>query len=254
LSCDGETVADPHDASVQSGAGSGGAATGGKGAGPAAGTGGGSAGAATGGIGASATGGLGGSGGSALPPWGHQWVGPGGTGLYLPECDAGKCGAGEECFQLTQEIAYCDAPELDHVLDGGGECQPKLGQCGCPEAGTCEGGRVCIALEVPCSCWPSVAGVCVEPPCSSPTDCPSGSVCLPPSFIRDRRCVVATCAGDAECKATSGGVCVMITHGYDQAGEPELTGIHCAYPGTFDAGPYACANPHFLTGSYYYCE
>jgi hypothetical protein len=163
-----------------------------------------------------------------------------------------RCPDGQRCFRLTQEVALCDVPEREQattceiVADAG--VDDASHDCACPGMG-CRPDQRCVASQVTCSCPPKTVHRCVDAPCSSPSDCPSGSVCRPPSFIFENgdplpsdgtddrgRCVAAGCQSDADCTLVAGGRCGVFVTYPQQGGSPRIS-ISCLYAQRVGACP-----------------
>ncbi len=158
---------------------------------------------------------------------------------FPAECQNGTCDGGT-CYHLSKELSVCDQAQPDPYT---GDCtQPASGpeldfECGC-DGGTCAGDRICAALEYTCSCAPSFYSKCVEPACTSASDCPAGTVCVPASMIGDARCVEATCTRDSDCDAGCAGRCAALYKSPQQGGEWQFFGMHCVYED--GPGEHAC--------------
>jgi hypothetical protein len=156
----------------------------------------------------------------------------------------GSCPSGQVCFHLAAELAVCDVP----YPPSSDQCAAQNGfgvdKCGCNGL-ACGPGRICREVSVECSCGPGFYNDCVDTACSSSTDCPSGSVCTPPSFIlpvgapnpidATGRCFTPFCTSDSDCVDGSGGRCALLLTEPQQAGQTRLTAVRCVYPGVPDA-------------------
>ena len=117
------------------------------------------------------------------------------------ECDHGQCSDGQTCFTLTRELAVCDEAQLT----------PHSGNCSVPPAATgvtfecgcagraCPAGLQCIEFEPTCSCAPGRSTMCAEPRCSTPSDCPAGTVCVPTSLVHSQPVGRAQARGNSLC-------------------------------------------------------
>jgi hypothetical protein len=162
----------------------------------------------------------------------------------LSPCAAdGGCPDGKTCFRLTAQLAYCDVPQQS---PNSAECSPACGA----------GQRCNPAYEGFNPCRPTV-NYCFETSCASASDCGEGSVCTPPSLIRDGisywspgppsvwagRCLPRFCASDQECTRGPNGRCVLVNNYTGQGchgGQIRSLSIACVYPGA-PADPGACA-------------
>jgi hypothetical protein len=222
VACDGS--------SVGGSGGTGGSNTGGIGGGGGAAGGGGSAGGAASGGGGGAAGGSGGSAGS------------GGSGGTAGANVGGRGGAGGD--SASSRIFYTLPTATIATCLGDGECTAAGTRCYrlTPDVG------VCAATAYPTAnltCDPACTAVahtcvqptlqttpyCVETPCVSLTECPSGSVCAPP-VLSGVKCFTPKCTSDAQCTDGPQGRCAAIISTSVQF-PPTLGDVRCVY---YDAG------------------
>jgi hypothetical protein len=223
-----------------SGANTGAGATAGTGAGATTGAGG------TAGTGAGANAGAGGTGGGSAAPQTRVFVTSSSSTSIVPlpsPCDAaGACPDGQICFRLSAELAVCDIAQSPVRTT----CSYITDECDC-EGRRCAAGLVCVTLQESNHYY----NTCVQPACTSPSDCggaggtggspgTGGSVCTPASLIARGvgRCSTPACRSDADCTGGVDGRCALVV---EYNGGPRLERIGCVFAGTLADATAACA-------------
>ncbi len=152
------------------------------------------------------------------------------------ECNSSADCSGNRCLRITDELSVCDMPAPE-----ASECTPEFivlppdaetafpDECGC-DGLTCAANQFCRTMEQFCSCASEHWNVCTEKPCESPTDCPTGTICLPAQYVWDSRCITPQCTSDSDCTAEPNGVCALHIQEPAQGGITSVRSIECHYP------------------------